>query len=189
MTVGRGVSDEKLAQIYNAFDLFTLPTGGEGWGLPIAEAMACGIPALITDYSGHLDFCTDKKTGDAFAETINVADWVTQPNANVEHALADLVDYEMKLDRFYYDSERWFDKWGMYIKDNFPDRPLDDVRHDFATLSYGKALRDDIGSRGHGRIQQYGWPDINARWDKLLADVVGDAHCQKSVHSFQCHVV
>jgi ADP-heptose:LPS heptosyltransferase/glycosyltransferase involved in cell wall biosynthesis len=33
-------------------------THGEGYGLPIIEAAACGLPVLATDWSGHLDFLT-----------------------------------------------------------------------------------------------------------------------------------
>jgi glycosyltransferase involved in cell wall biosynthesis len=35
------------------------PTKAEGWGLPILEALACGIPAIATNYSGHTDFLND----------------------------------------------------------------------------------------------------------------------------------
>lgn len=31
-------------------------TRGEGWGLPMLEAAACGLPVIATDWSGHLDF-------------------------------------------------------------------------------------------------------------------------------------
>ena len=33
-------------------------THGEGFGLPLIEAAACGIPVMATDWSGHLDFLT-----------------------------------------------------------------------------------------------------------------------------------
>jgi glycosyltransferase involved in cell wall biosynthesis len=56
MAVGKGVPDEQLNLYYNAFDVFTLPTGGEGWGLPILEAMSAGCPVLVTDYSAHVQY-------------------------------------------------------------------------------------------------------------------------------------
>lgn len=31
-------------------------THGEGFGLPLIEAAACGLPVMATDWSGHLDF-------------------------------------------------------------------------------------------------------------------------------------
>ena len=33
-------------------------THGEGFGLPLIEAAACGLPVMATDWSGHLDFLT-----------------------------------------------------------------------------------------------------------------------------------
>jgi glycosyltransferase involved in cell wall biosynthesis len=40
-------------------DAFVLPTRGEGWGLPIAEAMAMELPVLVTNYSGPAAFCSE----------------------------------------------------------------------------------------------------------------------------------
>jgi glycosyltransferase involved in cell wall biosynthesis len=44
------LSREALAGLYNASDVY-LSTGAEGFGLTIAEAMACGVPAVGIDYS------------------------------------------------------------------------------------------------------------------------------------------
>ncbi len=40
-----------LAQLVASSDLFVLPSQVEGFGLPIAEAMACGTPVLVTKYA------------------------------------------------------------------------------------------------------------------------------------------
>ena len=40
-----------LVEMYNASDLFVLPSQVEGFGLPIAEAMACGLPVMVTKYA------------------------------------------------------------------------------------------------------------------------------------------
>lgn len=40
-----------LVDLYNAADLFVLPSQVEGFGLPIAEAMACGVPVMVTKYA------------------------------------------------------------------------------------------------------------------------------------------
>jgi len=42
----RGIPDAALNEIYNASDLYFTTTLGEGWGLPITEAMAAGLPVV-----------------------------------------------------------------------------------------------------------------------------------------------
>jgi glycosyltransferase involved in cell wall biosynthesis len=39
--------DEKLVEIYDSFDAFFFPTKEEGFGLPIVEAQARGVPVII----------------------------------------------------------------------------------------------------------------------------------------------
>jgi len=48
---GGGVTEEKMVEIYNLMDVFVLPTAGEGFGIPTVEAMACGKPVIITNYT------------------------------------------------------------------------------------------------------------------------------------------
>ena len=45
----QGLSERDLIQVYRAADIFVLPTMGEGWGQPLTEAMACGIPTVTTN--------------------------------------------------------------------------------------------------------------------------------------------
>ncbi|MCK9628453.1 MAG: FkbM family methyltransferase [Bacteroidales bacterium] len=40
---------EYLTMLYNAFDVFLNPALGEGFGIPILEAQACGCPVIVTD--------------------------------------------------------------------------------------------------------------------------------------------
>ncbi|HWI64352.1 MAG TPA: glycosyltransferase [Symbiobacteriaceae bacterium] len=51
--------DSDMPGLYTACDAFVLPTRGEGWGRPFAEAMACGKPVIGTRWGGNLDFMTD----------------------------------------------------------------------------------------------------------------------------------
>ena len=50
------VSREKLASIYRAADLLVHPYRGEGFGLPVLEARACGVPVLVTSGGATDDF-------------------------------------------------------------------------------------------------------------------------------------
>lgn len=46
----------ELGVLYRSADCFVLPTRGEGWGMPILEAMACGLPVIATNWGAQLDF-------------------------------------------------------------------------------------------------------------------------------------
>jgi glycosyltransferase involved in cell wall biosynthesis/Flp pilus assembly protein TadD len=48
---------EQMAALYQSCDCLVHPYRGEGFGLPIAEAMACGKPVIVTGYGPALDFC------------------------------------------------------------------------------------------------------------------------------------
>jgi len=51
MEAYKGFDWDKMNDVYNIMDVFLLTTTGEGFGIPIIEAMACGIPVVATDYT------------------------------------------------------------------------------------------------------------------------------------------
>ncbi|WFT80313.1 glycosyltransferase [Methylobacterium sp. CB376] len=51
---------DQLAGLNAAADAVVLPSRGEGFNLPAAEAMAHGLPVIVTGYSGQMDFCSDE---------------------------------------------------------------------------------------------------------------------------------
>lgn len=50
----------QMGSLYRSADCFVLPSRGEGWGMPVLEAMACGLPAIATNWSGPADFLNDE---------------------------------------------------------------------------------------------------------------------------------
>ena len=56
-----GVGADFLNRLYNLCDLYITPHGGEGFGLPIAEAMATGTPFVATDCTSMPEFAGEKE--------------------------------------------------------------------------------------------------------------------------------
>lgn len=50
--INRMYSFEEIKRLYALFDCFVFPSHGEGSGLPPREAMATGLPVILTDWSG-----------------------------------------------------------------------------------------------------------------------------------------
>lgn len=51
-----------MPSLYRACHCFVQPTRGEGWNMPVYEALACGIPVITTRWSAHLDYLTDENS-------------------------------------------------------------------------------------------------------------------------------
>lgn len=52
-----GYSDAYMNALYNAFDVFLLPSMGEGFGIPIIEAQAAGCPVIVGDWTSMSELC------------------------------------------------------------------------------------------------------------------------------------
>ncbi len=46
----------QLGSLYRSADCFVATSRGEGWDMPLMEAMACGLPAIATDWGGHREY-------------------------------------------------------------------------------------------------------------------------------------
>ena len=56
------LDDATLASLYRGCDAFVLPYRGEGFGMALLEAMACGKPAITTALGPSKDFCSSETT-------------------------------------------------------------------------------------------------------------------------------
>ena len=51
------LDDDELVSLYARFDAYVTTSLAEGFGLPVAEAMAAKLPVLAPTWSGLADFC------------------------------------------------------------------------------------------------------------------------------------
>lgn len=72
------VPDADLPMLYNAAEMFCYPSLFEGFGLPVLEAMACGVPVLasnvtaIPEIAGEAAYLTDPYNVEALAQALYV---------------------------------------------------------------------------------------------------------------------
>jgi glycosyltransferase involved in cell wall biosynthesis len=70
----------EMASLYLAADVFVFPSKGEGWGLPLIEALAAGVPTISTIHSGHSHY----------------VDGCRSQVAVIQHTLTDIDDAKFK---------------------------------------------------------------------------------------------
>ena len=60
--IDRVNTHQDLAQIMNATTCGIFPSRAEGWNLEVLEMMACGKPVIVTNHSGHTEFCNKENS-------------------------------------------------------------------------------------------------------------------------------
>jgi len=54
-----GIPDDVMARIYTRTDVLLSATAGEGFGLPVLEAQACGTPVIVSNFSAQPELVGD----------------------------------------------------------------------------------------------------------------------------------
>jgi len=113
-----GVSEFRVNLAYNVMDIHVLPTTGEGFGLPIVESMAVGIPNVVTNCT------TTPELLDKWGEKVPLAKGHPHINGqlNTDRALVDIDKMVASMNKLYDNPElrRKYSEGGMkHVIDNY----------------------------------------------------------------------
>lgn len=102
------ISPARMAQIYSALDVLANPSMGEGFGIPIVEAQACGTPVIVSPWTSMPELLGAGWTvgGQPWYNPASGAHWWVP--AVDELATAFEVAYEARVDQVYRDQAREF---------------------------------------------------------------------------------
>ncbi len=57
------VAQVDLNALYHQCDLFVLPSLSDGWGMVVSQALACGLPAIVSDMTGAKELIRSGENG------------------------------------------------------------------------------------------------------------------------------
>lgn len=95
-----GVKREQLPFIYSSFDVHAMTTMGEGFGLPVLESMACGVPQIVPEWSALAEW---PRGGVHYVPCTSL--FVNTGGINTVGGIADKDQYTAALEKMYTDHE------------------------------------------------------------------------------------
>ncbi|MEM1684597.1 MAG: glycosyltransferase family 4 protein [Nanopusillaceae archaeon] len=69
-----GIPDTLMNVVYNASDVYVHPSSGEGFGLPLVEAMATGRPVVASYNTSMIEFCGENEDYCLLARPANMVE-------------------------------------------------------------------------------------------------------------------
>lgn len=102
--INQSIPYYQLGSLYRSAHCFVLPTRGEGWGMPLLEAMACGLPVVATNWGGHTEFMTEHNAYPIHVEKFVPADeswpyykgfrWAEPDGSHLRHLLRYVFEHQ-----------------------------------------------------------------------------------------------
>ena len=136
-----------LADIMKTFDLYVQYSICEGWGMPLTEAQACGVPTMAVRYSAMEDHLLSPT---AIPIEVERFFWESIIETEQRRALPSNTDFVSKLDRFVKQSEAVRDEKARltraYVKELVPtygqDAPMCRRGWERTAAIWGQVIRE-----------------------------------------------
>ena len=156
MSALNGWPQSEMNNVYNLFDCFFLSTSGEGFGIPIIEAMACEVPVVATSYTTTAELVEQHKAGFginlAGVETVNMFDG------------QNMIDYDNKTM-----NGTLTGSWE--VERAFCD--INDAANKITMLSQSPELRRELGKNGRKAVEtKYDIEKVCEQFENLFKEVL-----------------
>jgi glycosyltransferase involved in cell wall biosynthesis len=148
----KGWDYREMYKVYNLMDVFLLTTSGEGFGIPIIESMACGIPVLATDYTTTRELAINNSAGIG----INLVG--TEESENPDVHCNEIIDGTIT------------GSWAV-------ERGICSVKNAAEKLQFLKdnlQLRRQMGEKGREAVlRDYNWEIVGNKWINMVEQLGG----------------
>tara|TARA_R110000772_G_scaffold95780_4_gene194116 strand:- start:60 stop:680 length:621 start_codon:yes stop_codon:yes gene_type:complete len=156
------LSEEGMANLYNCMDVFVLPTAGEGFGIPTLEAMSCGVPICVTNYTTSYELIKSDDPENEDIPMYPLGGHHNDPTPNGRDHLEEDDICERGILIPYKDM--WWDTPARAA----PQRALASENAICEAIQYyfdnpDKKLEAGIAGRKHA-IKEYSWDVVGKRW-------------------------
>lgn len=89
------LAPESITWLYKNCHALVCPTRGEGYGLPMAEAMRHNLPVVTTDRGGHTDFCSHETAWLVESRTLPSGSHLAPPHSTWFEPIASSLEEQM----------------------------------------------------------------------------------------------
>jgi glycosyltransferase involved in cell wall biosynthesis len=73
---------EKMGEVMSCFDVLLAPSAGEGFGIPVVEAQACGVPVIVSDFSAQPELVGAGWLVDGTRTYTAIGSWQIKPSVS-----------------------------------------------------------------------------------------------------------
>lgn len=151
MKAFKGFDWDKMIEVYNLMDVFLLSTSGEGFGIPIIEAMACEVPVLATSYTTTPELV--ERTGAGLGINLSGVETLDMFSMNSK-------DYDMKVM-----DGTMTGTWE--VERGFCD--IDDAVKKLIFLSQNPDKCKIMGLNGRKyAVEEYDFEKVGKKWEELI---------------------
>ena len=176
LDAGEAITEEDMAHMYNCMDVFVLPTGGEGFGIPTLEAMSCGVPICVTNYTTSYELikCEDPENEDIPMYPVGGHHTDCMPNGRDHLIDEDICERGILLP--------YKDMWWDVPKRAAPQRAIcsENAICEALELYYKdpqKKLATGKAARKHA-IKEYSWEVVGKRWRDLSKKITKEIRAE-----------